>query len=269
MMDNKLARVVGIHPEACAVDLLFLDDFSRAAMVQVMSMSASTNTGLADLTLPDPADPANKFSSKETKTRDIYAIVGYVGRTPVVLGFLFPQICQMLFKDVNRRINRHSSDVYTNLTDAGDFEFYHPSGTYFRIGTASAHEDLTGKDFDSHWAIKKNLTSTPRVHLEVWNGGAQKATFDVDKDGNVALTNIGTLISSSGGDITVQTTSANATLKAATTVKLDAPTVHMTGDAQVDGTLTANTDVIGGGKHLKTHTHSGVTAGAGTSGPPS
>lgn len=33
-------------------------------------------------------------------------------------------------------------------------------------------------------------------------------------------------------------------------------------------TITGATDVVGGGKHLATHTHSGVTTGSGTSGPP-
>jgi Phage protein Gp138 N-terminal domain/GpV Apex motif len=45
--------------------------------------------------------------------------------------------------------------------------------------------------------------------------------------------------------------------------------VHITGDVQVDKTLTATTNVIGGGKSLKTHTHGGVMAGGGVSGPPS
>lgn len=43
---------------------------------------------------------------------------------------------------------------------------------------------------------------------------------------------------------------------------------HITGNVQVDQTLTATTDVVGGGKSLKTHIHSGVTTGSGTSGPP-
>lgn len=43
----------------------------------------------------------------------------------------------------------------------------------------------------------------------------------------------------------------------------------VTGNADVDGTVTGTTDVIGGGKSLKTHTHSGVTTGGGTTGPPS
>lgn len=45
--------------------------------------------------------------------------------------------------------------------------------------------------------------------------------------------------------------------------------LHVTDDVTVDTKITATNDVIGGGKHLATHTHSGVTGGGGTSGPPS
>ena len=37
---------------------------------------------------------------------------------------------------------------------------------------------------------------------------------------------------------------------------------------QVDETLTADTDVIGGGVSLKNHVHTGVTSGSGDTGPP-
>jgi hypothetical protein len=55
---------------------------------------------------------------------------------------------------------------------------------------------------------------------------------------------------------------------------VDSPNVHFTGKTQFDDdmhcdtTLTADTDVVGGGKHLKTHIHTGVTSGSSTSGPP-
>lgn len=45
--------------------------------------------------------------------------------------------------------------------------------------------------------------------------------------------------------------------------------ITQTGDMSSSGTITGTTDVVGGGKHLKTHTHGGVQTGSGTSGPPS
>jgi hypothetical protein len=42
----------------------------------------------------------------------------------------------------------------------------------------------------------------------------------------------------------------------------------ISGSMTATGTITGQTDVVGGGKSLKTHTHSGVTTGSGNSGPP-
>ena len=60
-----------------------------------------------------------------------------------------------------------------------------------------------------------------------------------------------------------------------TKVRIQAPDVEIVGavqqsggDVTVESTLTAGTDVVGGGISLKTHVHSGVQPGAGTSGPP-
>jgi phage baseplate assembly protein V len=44
--------------------------------------------------------------------------------------------------------------------------------------------------------------------------------------------------------------------------------VHFSDNVQVDKTLTANTDVIGGGKSLKNHTHGNVQNGGGSTSPP-
>jgi len=43
---------------------------------------------------------------------------------------------------------------------------------------------------------------------------------------------------------------------------------QVNGDADVSGTTTAQTDVIGGGKSLKSHPHINVQPGSGVSGPP-
>jgi phage baseplate assembly protein V len=43
---------------------------------------------------------------------------------------------------------------------------------------------------------------------------------------------------------------------------------QVNGDVDVSGTATAEVDVFGGGKSLKTHTHIGVSSGTSASGPP-
>lgn len=71
-----------------------------------------------------------------------------------------------------------------------------------------------------------------------------------------------------------------ATLPGGSTVNLTADQVNISGDVAIDGnlsvdgdtsctgTVTADEDVIGDGKSLKDHRHTGVTAGGAQSGPP-
>jgi phage baseplate assembly protein V len=54
----------------------------------------------------------------------------------------------------------------------------------------------------------------------------------------------------------------------ATTVLVSDGGVDIQGDVSVTGTLTASEDVIGGGKSLKSHRHSGVSAGGSQTGLP-
>lgn len=296
-MDSlRLAKVAAIHPEANAVDLVFLEDGSRAPMVQVMSWSASTNSGVSDLQEPSVPSSGDKWDLAESKDRDIMAVVGFLHRLPIVLGFLFPQVCQMLFADLNRRVNRHASDVYTSIDADGNFEFYHPSGTYFRFGVAPDHEDLTEKDFDKQWKITKNTDKAIHAHLKVANGGEVKATLDIDPEGNIAVSHVGNLTTDTGGNLTADVEgTANVTVQGAvtvttpTSVTVDSPTTTFTGEVIVQGLLTyqagmmgsggsgataaitgsievTSGDVTADGISLKTHTHPGDSGG--TTGPP-
>lgn len=54
----------------------------------------------------------------------------------------------------------------------------------------------------------------------------------------------------------------------APTIELKGAVVQTGGDVSMSATLTVATDVIGGGIHLKTHTHGGVTAGGANTAPP-
>lgn len=198
MQGMTLARVIRIIPEANAVDLQFLDTGDVVPMVQVMANSASGNTGLSDLAQPDQnTDPLNPLASGE---REIIACVCFYRGLPLVQGFLFPQVCQMLFARLNFRVDRHASDVYSTIDANGNTEVYHPSGTYLRIGTTPAHEDLTGQDFDGKWAIAKNTDKAVHVQLTVKNAGVQKFSLNIDPAGNVTLDHAGNFSQNVGGN---------------------------------------------------------------------
>lgn len=200
-MDSlRLAKVAAVHPEGHSVDLVFLDDGSRIPSVQVMSPGASTNTGVNDLPTPSLPPSGDKWDLLESKDRDLVAVVAFMKRLPIVLGFLYPQVSQMLFAERDRRVERHASDVYTTVDADGNVELYHPSGTYLRIGTSPAHEDLTGRDLDKKWAIRKNTDKAVHVHLAVANAGVEVASLDVAPNGDVSLEHAGDLTTTTGGD---------------------------------------------------------------------
>lgn len=60
----------------------------------------------------------------------------------------------------------------------------------------------------------------------------------------------------------------NIELLATTKATIQAPLIVLDGNVTVTGTLTATEDVIGGGKSLKNHVHSGVTTGSGNTAKP-
>ena len=67
--------------------------------------------------------------------------------------------------------------------------------------------------------------------------------------------------------------SATITAPASLTINAEGGTewsgdITINGDVTINGKLTATDDVIGGGKSLKTHQHSGVASGSSQSGPP-
>lgn len=239
----RIAKVTRMVPEAHSCDLIFLDDLSRSRLVQIMG-GVSDATGHVDLPVPSVDAQAPQ---RPTKTGDLYAIVMSLGRTPLVIGFLPPQVSQLLFKGrANFKVMRHASDVYSTLEDDGTYTLAWPNGTYLKVGAATAKEDLTGKDFDAKWAIARNKAIAPNVHLVVADGsGAAKATLNIDPTGAITATGSSFAVTSPSNTI-------NGPL-------------HVTDNITCDKTVTGTTDVVGGGKSLKGHTHTVTGIQTGTS----
>jgi phage baseplate assembly protein gpV len=238
----ELGRVVAAYPQGNSIDVL-LDNGSRLANVQVMSDDGSDASGSTHI--PDVGGPADdtRWSHTAAFARTVRAVVGFIRGAPVCLGFLQPQVTQMTFNEKNRKVTRHPSDVYTSIDDAGNFELFHPSGTYLRIGSSPTHEDLTGKDFDGMWKIARNTGAAPHVHLGVSNAGASVASLDFDPSGNVTLQNSGNLAATVGG--TTNVTSAGAATVKAPAVTVDSPSTTFTGAVTVEGAFTFQAGMTG------------------------
>jgi hypothetical protein len=274
----SLAKVVGVHRESGTVDLVLLHNDRPVAGVKVMSGTASGNTGFSDVPVPDVNNAANPFQSTNTGGRDMVAVVAEFSGVPVVLGFLFPTVSQMLFRDPNRMVYRHASDVYLTIDDAGNTELAHPSGAYLRIGKSGAHEDLTGKDYNGKWKIARNTAQDVHFHIAM-GGGA--ASLDIAPDGTIVVNANGTVTINAQGATTVKAPSVTVDSPQSTftgAVTVEGPFVFqsgMTGSAgsgggstmTIDGTASFSGDVTANGTSVHSHKHQAEGSNAVTSAP--
>jgi len=205
MTDIKLAKVIKVHPEAYRVDVLMLDDGTQISSIQVMTSMASNRTGVADL--PELSRSGEK-DLQFTGEQDAIAVLAYFAQMPVVIGFLHPATTQMLFKEKNRMVYRHASDVYMTIDENANAELSHPSGSYFRMGASPDHDDLSGKDYEGRWKIDNNTDSSPYCKLVVANGGQEQASIEITPEGNVTITTQGELTANVAGETTITTPKA-------------------------------------------------------------
>ena len=151
--------VVATHPEDPSVDLVMVNDGSRLTGVQLMApMGASARTGSIDL--PEVPEKKDKWDITKETGQDMIAIVDYVGRTPVVTGFMYPQISQMTFKDPKMRFNRHQSDVMSYIDGDGNMGIIHPGGAFIQIGEKPEKPDLADKNADASLKADRNTGKT-------------------------------------------------------------------------------------------------------------
>ena len=237
--------VVATHPGDHSVDLVMTDNAERLVGVQVMAKSASSRSGSVDL----PAAPArkNKWDVSEPSEQDIYGVVDYIGRTPIVTGFLFPQVNCVLTTDAMTRFDRHQSDVVTYTDGNGNMGIRHPSGMFVQIGEDEEPPEIAGAD----GSITPDRNTGRRVNLTVSLAG-RTVVLNLGKDGDVNLT--------MDGDFSV--TCNKAGIKADRSVEIDTPEAHFTGVVRVDG------DVIADGVSLVRHPHKNVQRGSDQSGEP-
>ena len=175
--------VVATHPEDPSVDIVMVDDGSRLTGVQLMApMGASARTGSIDL--PEVPEKKDKWDITKETGQDMIAIVDYVGRTPVVTGFMFPQISQMTFKDPKMRFNRHQSDVMSYIDGDGNMGIMHPGGAFIQIGEKPEKPELSSKNADA--SLKPDRNTSKKVFLRVALAG-NVAELTMTPDGTCTL----------------------------------------------------------------------------------
>lgn len=251
-MSDRIGYVVAVHPEDHSVDLVMADNGERLIGVQVPTLNGSTRTGTIDL--PAVPEKKDKWDITQLTGQDMKAIVGYVGRNPVVRGFLFPQVNQMLSKDPKMRIDRHQSDVMTTLDGDGNFQWSHPSGMYIRVGESPDKVDMAGKNADGSAAFDRNTGR--KVNLRIgFPGGAYELT--ITPDGKLSM------LAKQGFEVEAQ---ADSSVKAPK-LTLDADveitkSLKVAGETKLQGVTSRDKDIS------STHKHKDTMSGPGVSGEP-
>lgn len=268
----RLGVVVATHPSDHSVDLVMTDDGARLSGVQVMVPSGSTRTGNIDM--PEVTPNGDKWDiTKRNKDQDVIAVIDYVGRVPLVKGFLMPQINQMLFDDKKTAFYRHQSDVSRTIDGNGNIELHHPSGAFIRMGETPEHADMTSKNVDKNLTVDRNTERKVYLRVELAGNVAQltmtpegECTLTLDKSftlrakENIDMKADGNVMIEAGGSFSIKAGSTLDTQSGgATTVQ--APTIVADGDTSVTETLdvsgsTSVTAITSNGKDIgSTHKH--------------
>lgn len=251
-MTLRKAIVVEVHPQDHSVDLVMLDDGTRHIGVQVQTPNGSARTGMVDL--PEIPKSDNKWDITKRNGQDMEALVDFVGRTPVVTGFTFPQINQMLLKDPKARRFRHQSDVETLIDGDGNVQITLPGGTYMRMGETIEVDALDGKYADAS-TTDRNKAKAVNIHIGMGGGVLE---FTMSANGAVTLRcNQGVGIDA-GQAVTIK----------APSVTLDTPDTHLTGNLTVDGETSVQAIASRGHNISSNHVHTGVIPGGANTGAP-
>lgn len=138
------------------------------------------------------------------------------------------------------------------------------------IGTRIAVELIDG-ELDAGFAecqFFDNDNRPPSVPAgEFWLVHKQGQSFKLTNDGKLIISDGhgASVVLDGTGNIESAATTWTHTGKLVVSQDITSTSGNITASA---GTVTGTTDVVGGGKSLKSHEHSGVQTGGGTSGPP-
>ena len=230
-MSLRQGVVVATHPKDHAVDLVMVDTGERLVGVQVATPNGSARSGGVDL--PDVPEKKDKWDITRETGQDMKALVDFVRGYPVVTGFLYPQVNQVLQKDPKMMYRRHQSDVEWMVDGEGNIQLNHPGGAYIRLGETPDKVDTAGKNADGNAKIDRNTGRKVNVRIGL-AGNAVVVTMTPDGAVTFALETDftieakGSIAMKAGGDIRLEAAGAVA-IKAGGDATIDGAAVRLNG----------------------------------------
>ncbi|BBL75433.1 hypothetical protein [Methylomagnum ishizawai] len=229
-MNLEYARVIAVHPEGPSIDCVSLRDGRRLIGVPIYSLDAASDGGTVDLPAPVLGHGQDPATAPLGQRERVALIATDQHGMPHCLGFRFPPVSQMAFKEKNLRVQRHASGLFSAVDAQGNYQWEHPAGIKVLVGGSTEFRDFQGQGFDKNWHVPASSAPT---YFRV-----RTPAFDlvVNPDGTATMTL---------GD-----------------------TLTIAADVHITKTLTVDEDVIINNIAFGTHKHEGVQAGSGDSGGP-
>lgn len=139
----RIARVAAVHPETHSVDVVFFENAGVAQYVPVLTGMASQQYGFAFL--PQITEPvAGKWSPALSEVNDQLCVVAMTNLSPVVIGFLHPQIGAMGYEAPDQALFRHPSGAFVKFDGDSTVTVSVPgSGCVLQMGPCKGVQDTT------------------------------------------------------------------------------------------------------------------------------
>ena len=216
-IEITVGKIWKVYPEGNMVDVFLLDG-SLLPRVQIMSGSASSRTGKAELSVPqyttDLTEAPEKLGAYCLPTEnDVFVVVGFLESNinrPIVLGYLFPEEAEVLCSnlqdgnsDGSMFLWKHRSNVYARVDENGDTEISHPSGVLIKIGKNNSRTEILNYDRKNRpFKWKKNQTDEPAPSPWMTVTHPSGNYIIIDPDGNVSENIVGNVKRTIKGNLT-------------------------------------------------------------------
>ena len=202
------AKVTRVNVFTNTVDVVTIDDNASIYNCQICcSMPAGYNFGTRYM----PTFQENSETQYKMSAGDIYCVAAYAGdyQNTVVLGFLFPRQTELSIPEYGLYVFRHESDITVIMRGDGTMEFYHPSGSYIKIGkddtdviTSSISSGGLYPSSAGGFTVRdaSKFPATMGMFIKFWAG----QNITLDKDGNIQLDTGISKIKMTGGQINIE-----------------------------------------------------------------
>ena len=218
-----MCGVININPSVNTIDVYRADSDSYIYDV-IVSCSLPSSYSYGERYSPSFVNDSRNMVISENKF-SMWAICAYTGEdfsTAVCVGFLPPRNNELTLTEYGLKISRHESDVISLIRADGTTFFYHPSGTYFKIGKDDS-DLIANKAFLPVLANGLNINKRSDASengVFIRHHAGQQMTLD--SAGSITIKTV------DGNSIINMTPSGEISISTSSKINVDSPEINVT-----------------------------------------